>query len=215
MYEGFAAGVNRYVELHPHEFPAGFAPHFTGYDVAARDVNSASLAQRAPLPRADGSRDPPRGHRPTAADPSNEGARHDRASTPSRRARTRGRSRRAARSPGRAILLRNPHLAWNAGYYEAHMTVPGVLDFYGDFRIGGPFGVIGGFNKDLGWSTTNNAPDLDEIYALDVDPARADHYLFDGASLPLERELVDGRRTGTATGSRPRRASRGARRSAP
>jgi acyl-homoserine-lactone acylase len=38
---------------------------------------------------------------------------------------------------GKAILLRNPHLQWNAGYYEAHMTVPGVIDFYGDFRIGG------------------------------------------------------------------------------
>jgi acyl-homoserine lactone acylase PvdQ len=38
---------------------------------------------------------------------------------------------------GKAILLRNPHLAWNSGYYEGHMTVPGVLDFYGDFRIGG------------------------------------------------------------------------------
>ena len=37
-----------------------------------------------------------------------------------------------------AILLRNPHLKWNAGYYEAHITVPGVVDFYGDFRIGGP-----------------------------------------------------------------------------
>ena len=65
---------------------------------------------------------------------------------------------------GRAILLRNPHLSWTAGYYEAHVTVPGVLDFYGDFRIGGPFGVIGGFNRHLGWATTNNAPDLDEIY---------------------------------------------------
>lgn len=38
VYEGFAAGVDRYVTLHPGEFPAGFAPHFTGYDVAARDV---------------------------------------------------------------------------------------------------------------------------------------------------------------------------------
>ncbi len=51
---------------------------------------------------------------------------------------------------GRAILLRNPHLAWTAGYYEAHVTVPGVLDFYGDFRIGGPLIVIGGFNRHLG-----------------------------------------------------------------
>jgi acyl-homoserine-lactone acylase len=91
---------------------------------------------------------------------------------------------------GRAILMRNPHLSWSAGYYEAHITVPEVLDFYGDFRIGGPFGVIGGFNRHLGWSTTNNSPDLDEIYALDVDPARTDHYLFDDASLPLQRELV-------------------------
>ncbi|HEU5186536.1 MAG TPA: penicillin acylase family protein, partial [Gemmatimonadaceae bacterium] len=38
VYEGFAAGVNRYIELHPDEFPAGFQPRFTGYDVAARDV---------------------------------------------------------------------------------------------------------------------------------------------------------------------------------
>ena len=40
VYEGFAAGVNRYIELHPQEFPAGFTPSFTGYDVAARDVTS-------------------------------------------------------------------------------------------------------------------------------------------------------------------------------
>ncbi|HEU6451219.1 MAG TPA: penicillin acylase family protein, partial [Gemmatimonadaceae bacterium] len=31
VYEGFAIGVNRYIELHPEEFPAGFAPRFTGY----------------------------------------------------------------------------------------------------------------------------------------------------------------------------------------
>ena len=89
---------------------------------------------------------------------------------------------------GKAILLR-PHLAWTAGYYEAHVTVPGVIDFYGDFRIGGPFIVVGGFNRNLGWSTTNNAPDISEIYALDVDPKTTDHYLFDGTSLALEREL--------------------------
>jgi acyl-homoserine-lactone acylase len=91
---------------------------------------------------------------------------------------------------GKAILLRNPHLAWNAGYYEAHVTVPGVLDFYGDFRIGGPFTVIGGFNRYLGFSTTNNQSDQDVFYELDVDPTKPDHYLFDGGSVPLKRELV-------------------------
>ena len=31
--------------------------------------------------------------------------------------------------------MRNPHLSWDAGYYEAHITVPGKVNFYGDFRI--------------------------------------------------------------------------------
>ncbi|HYD51403.1 MAG TPA: penicillin acylase family protein [Gemmatimonadaceae bacterium] len=183
VYAGFAAGVNRYVERHPQEFPAGFAPRFTAYDVAARDVGGASAATaRRVLARLDPRL---RGGAPSAADPASEGevdpleeGSNAWAFAPSR-----------TRS-GRAILMRNPHLAWSAGYYEAHVTVPGVLDFYGDFRVGGPFGVVAGFNHHLGWATTNNAPDLDEVYALDVDPARPDHYLFEGTSLPAERELV-------------------------
>lgn len=186
-YEGFAAGVNRYIETHPDEFPAGFAPKFTGYDVAARDVGGASMAaarrflQRI-APQTDARRgpnagDPPEGDASIPNDQIEEGS-NAWAFAPSR-----------TRS-GRAILVRNPHLAWTAGYYEGHMTVPGVVDFYGDFRIGGPFGVVGGFNKDLGWATTNNSPDLDEIYSLDVDPNGVDRYLFDGASLPLQRELI-------------------------
>ena len=179
-YEGFAAGVNRYIELHPELFPPGFAPHFTGHDVATRDVSVARASQaRRFLERIREDGRPPRTTQQASpgTDAIEEGS-NAWAFAP-----------RRTRS-GHAILLRNPHLSWSAGYYEAHMTVPGVLDFYGDFRIGGPFGVIGGFNRDLGWATTNNAPDLDEIYALDADPDRPDHYLFDGASVPLQRELV-------------------------
>ncbi|MGI8618739.1 MAG: penicillin acylase family protein [Gemmatimonadaceae bacterium] len=180
VYEGFAAGVNRYIALHPQEFPASFIPRYTGYDVAARDVEVASQAEaRRFLARIgvvpSGAAVP--APRPPGVDPEEDGS-NAWAFAPSR---TRSR---------RAILLRNPHLAWTAGYYEAHISVPAVLEFYGDFRIGGPFGVVGGFNRHLGWATTNNAPDLDEIYALEADTARADHYLFDGASIPLERELV-------------------------
>jgi acyl-homoserine-lactone acylase len=185
VYEGFAAGVNRYIELHADEFPPGFTPRFTGYDVAARDVNIATMSDaRRFLQRL--TPEPRRGSGTVAetpsspeegADPIEEGS-NAWALAPSRT------------KSGRAILMRNPHLSWTAGYYEAQVTVPGVLDFYGDFRIGGPFGVIGGFNRHLGWATTNNAPDLDEIYALDVDSAATDRYLFDGTSLPLGRELV-------------------------
>lgn len=185
IYEGFAAGVNRYIALHPEEFPAGFAPRFTGYDVAARDVPTATVASarrfltRVAPDAARSLRSDPSAPPPAEAnsDIIEEGS-NAWAFAPSRT------------KSGKAILVRNPHLNWNAGYYEAHLTVQGDVDFYGDFRIGGPFGVIGGFNRDLGWATTNNAPDLDEIYALDVDPARPDRYLFDDTSLPVQSEQV-------------------------
>ena len=176
IYEGFAFGINRYVELHRDEFPAGMPADFTGYDVAALDVDLApSVPPRAFLARL-GVTDTTRGYAPEIEDP-DEGS-NAWALAPSRT------------KSKKAILLRNPHLVWTSGYYEAHMTVPGVLDFYGDFRIGGPFAVVGGFNRYLGWATTNNAQDIDEIYALDADTTRADHYWLDGASIPLTREPV-------------------------
>jgi acyl-homoserine-lactone acylase len=182
VYEGFAAGVNRFIELHPEEFPAVMPRDFTGIDVAATELIPPSTRKiRAFLNRLN----PPAntGPTPTPTPGSEEGEGPDDGSNSWAFAPSRTKS-------GKAILLRNPHLQWNAGYYEAHMTVPGVIDFYGDFRIGGPFTVIGGFNKDLGWSTTNNSQDLDEFYALDIDPKTPDHYLFDDKSVPLQRELV-------------------------
>jgi acyl-homoserine-lactone acylase len=167
--------VNRYVELHPDEFPPAMLHDFTGYDVAALDVDLApTTPPRAFVGRMTGRRDTTRDS--VERDP-------DVGSNAWALAPSRTKSKKA-------ILLRNPHLAWTAGYYEAHITVPGVVDFYGDFRIGGPFAVVGGFNKDLGFSTTNNAQSLSEIYELDADTTQADHYWFDGASLPLTHEVV-------------------------
>ncbi|MEO7103776.1 MAG: penicillin acylase family protein [Gemmatimonadaceae bacterium] len=189
IYDGFAEGVNRYIELHPEEFPQGFAPRFTGYDVLAHEVSDASERMAARfLSRIDPSAARRRRgttdqevamEQPIAGgqDPPDVGS-NAWAFGPSRT------------KSGHAILLRNPHLNWNSGYYEAQLTVPGVMDFYGDFRVGSPFGVVGGFNHDLGWSTTNNAPLLSQIYSLDVDSTRIDHYLLDGASIPLQRQLT-------------------------
>jgi len=171
---GFAEGVNRYVELHPAAFPEWMRRRFTAHHVHALGVTGANvdaarrLAERLETGRPAApvrERDPDEGSNAWALAPS----------------RTRS---------GKAILLRNPHLAWTAGYYEAHLTVPGKLDFYGDFRVGSPIGIIGGFNRHLGWSTTNNDVDPDELYVLDADPERPDHYLFDGGSVPLRREEV-------------------------
>ncbi len=189
---GFAAGVNRYVELHRDEFPPAMQPDFTAYDVAAREVGGPAIAAaRRFLARIDPStRRQGRGAAPSGAAESDPLSSLDNAYdadgsnawafAPSRT------------KSGKAVLLRNPHLAWNAGYYEAQLTVPGVIDFYGDFRIGGPLVGIGGFNRDLGWATTNNDPELNAIYALDVAPSPAppDHYLLDGLAFPLQREAV-------------------------
>jgi acyl-homoserine-lactone acylase len=174
LYDGFAAGVNRYVALHPDEFEPGLPTDFSGYDVATLHIGDAPpaaklrrfLAAQSSGPRI---QDPGLGTRLDPEEGSNAWA-----LAPSRT------------KSGKAILLRNPHLAWSAGYYEAHLTVPGVVDFYGDFRIGGPLGVVGGFNRFLGWATTNsNTDDRTEIYALELDPSTPDHYRLDGASLPI------------------------------
>jgi len=174
LLEGFAAGVNHYLQKHSEAFPGFEGWTFTGYDVAAVTTSVVTAAN---------------GRRFI------ERLRRQRAVRDSLRAITGEGSNSWAFAPsrtasGNAILVRNPHLSWSAGYYEAHLTVPGRLNFYGDFRIGGLFAIIGGFNEYLGWSTTNNSPDLDEVYALRADPERPDHYLIDGASFPLERRLL-------------------------
>jgi acyl-homoserine-lactone acylase len=187
MYEGFAEGVNRYIRTHGDKLPAWARPVFTGHDVAAGDIGTANIAaaQRLVIRRLQADSLRRSGTRDEAAPPApgdppayNEDGSNAWALAPSRT------------KSGRAILLRNPHLAWTAGYWEAHVTIPGKLDFYGDFRIGSAFAVVAGFNKDLGWATTNNAPDLDEVYALELDPAAPDHYRFDGVSVPIRAQSV-------------------------
>jgi acyl-homoserine-lactone acylase len=183
VYEGFAAGVNRYITLHRREFPDGFPADFSGYDIATRDVDGPNVAlMRRFAARMSAAGAPP-------ASPAREDDAADGTTDPDvgSNAWALGPSRTTSK---RAILLRNPHLAWDAGYYEAHASVPGILEFYGDFRIGGPFTVIGGFNRDLGWATTNNNAPQDAIYALDVAPGLVDHVLLDGAAVPLEQERM-------------------------
>ncbi|MFO7767891.1 MAG: penicillin acylase family protein [bacterium] len=184
LMEGFAAGMNHYMDRHPGEFEAWRRIRFTGHDVSALTVGSWSLSSARRFARYMQGRTaagggPPEG---TSAPPHPDPHPDDGSNVWALDG-----SRTASRRP---ILLRNPHLSWSAGYYEAHLTVPGVVDFYGDIRIGGAFGIIGGFNRRLGWSTTNNGPDLDMVYALERDDDRPERVLFDGASLPVTARAV-------------------------
>ena len=195
---GFAAGMNRYIERHKSEFPEWIKPNFTGYDVHAQSVGGVTggsvqgfmrtLQRQSPGSRATstetGMRSLEEGTTVWARLAEKEEAPHpDEGSNAFALAPSRTTS-------GKAILLRNPHLAWNAGYYEAQLEIPGTLNFYGDFRIGGPLITIGGYNERLGFSTTNNDPDSDEIYSFQVSPTLPDHFLIDGTSLPIEKKRV-------------------------
>jgi acyl-homoserine-lactone acylase len=180
MLEGFAAGLNYYVARHRGSVPA-WAPMVTGQDVAAyglagimrfafnrSDILKTFLkAQGVSTAALD-----------DAPDETTIGS-NMWAFAPSR-----------SRS-GHAILMGNPHQPWApvSTYYEAHMIVPGKLDFYGSTFIGRPI-LTSGWNEYLGWSHTVNYPDLEQIYELDLDPRSPDHYLFDGGSVPLERDDV-------------------------
>ncbi|MCL7984492.1 MAG: penicillin acylase family protein, partial [marine benthic group bacterium] len=163
-----------YIELHPDEFPDWVRPDFTGIDVSARwaeeEVQPAVRRFLAALER-----------RETAERDSLGGAEDGSNAWSLAPERT---------TSGNAVLLRNPHLNWRAGYYEAHLRVPGTFDFYGDFRVGYPLYFNGGFNANLGWATTNNGPDIEEIYSLAVEPGQPDRYRLDGALHPLDRETV-------------------------
>jgi acyl-homoserine-lactone acylase len=195
VYEGFAQGVNQYILLHPEEFPDWMKPDFTGIDAHARDIQLWSRGDAARFVRnlteaAESGED---------ADAAAEAAALDAAEA---EAFALDGSNAWAFSAertesGNAILLRNPHLNWGIDaplntrllgtrYYEAHVRVPGVIEFYGDFRIGGAFGIIGGFNRHLGWATTNNYPTYSQVYALARHPDLPDHAVLDNAPVALE-----------------------------
>jgi len=87
---------------------------------------------------------------------------------------------------GAPMLLGNPHLRWQQLYWEAHVKVPRRLDFYGSTLVGYPW-LRAGFNNRLGYVQTNNNSDNRDIFALPLDPARPDHYLFEGKARPLQR----------------------------
>ena len=173
LFGGFAAATNDFVARHRDTYGPWSLPRFSGRDAAALWVDETVYPQARKFLRAQDRRRAREDSLARLGAGSNAWA-----FGPSRT------------TTGNAILLRNPHLDWGAGYYEAHLTVPGVINFYGDFRIGYPLYFNGGFNEHLGWATTNNHPDLEEVYALEVDPASADHVLFDGESVPLTRVPV-------------------------
>ena len=197
-YAGFAEGVNEYARQHPHLFPDWLVPDFTGVDALANDVYTWSRSDAAAFLRSEARRSQERNIQRRAPAPSSidrpaswdyaedQAAWFDPAQDGSNAWALDG----SRTTSGHAILLRNPHLSWSAGYYEAHVRIGDELEFYGDFRIGGAFGIIGGFNRHLGWATTNNSPRYSQVYAVPRHPSRADHVLMDGEAIALSDSTI-------------------------
>lgn len=78
---------------------------------------------------------------------------------------------------GNAMLVQNPHLPWSNEFlfFESHLTLSGY-DMYGSTLVGLP-GISIGFNKNLGWTHTNNTIDNSDLYEVEV---KDGGYLLDG-----------------------------------
>jgi acyl-homoserine-lactone acylase len=191
LLNAYAAGVNRYVEQRRKELPA-WIPVFDGVDVMARGRQEVyrfafnrgnairALQEKYPADGRTGKR--------TAPGPQDELAAAFRGSDCPDGSNLWSIAGSRTTS-GKPILLNNPHQPWAALYWEAHVTVPGKINFYGSAFVGRPV-LTTGFNEHLGWTHTVNNIDLEDAFALPLDPARPEHYVFDGKPMPLTKKEV-------------------------
>jgi acyl-homoserine-lactone acylase len=107
---------------------------------------------------------------------------------------------------GHTMLLINPHLPFfgSGQVYEGHVHSDEGWNFTGYTRFGFPFPYVG-HNDDLGWVSTDNAADLQDVYAETFDdPARPLAYRY-GNGHRLATERVEEIRVKTDTGVEVRR----------
>jgi acyl-homoserine-lactone acylase len=176
---GFAAGINRYIAAHRDELPA-WMPVVEPSDPLAYGRMFGILAALQTPRRLVEKYPPAIPSPPTPADA--EQVDEPDGSNALALAGTRTRS-------GRPILLGNPHLAWSSLYWEAHVTVPGRVNFFGSTLVGIP-ALRAGFNDRLGYVQTNNGPDLQDIYALPLVPGQPHAFLHNGRPHTIGRRRV-------------------------
>jgi acyl-homoserine-lactone acylase len=181
IFRAYAAGINRYVAGHRSELPA-WIPTFNEIDVLANihesSINAVNGVIRRLQNKYEGKPLPQIGllQNEFTADAEAAGS-NAFAIGPSRS------------TSGRAMLLGNPHLNWSSRYWEAHITVPGKINFFGSTLPGLPV-LRAGFNERLGFVQTNNAPDMADVFALKVDAANPNQYVFDGKAMPITKREV-------------------------
>lgn len=88
---------------------------------------------------------------------------------------------------GNVYLDVNAHqpLEGPMSWYEAHLHSEEGLNILGA-TFHGAVSIFHGVNENLGWAHTTNYFDAIDIYQLQPDPKKKNHYLVDGVSYPLE-----------------------------
>ena len=164
VLEAYAAGLNYYAATHESEVARGVLP-FTGRDIAAGFVFKTpffygldrELRRLNDLPP-----DPlPKGSNGVAV------------------AATRS-------TDGATRLLVNSHQPFTGpvAWYEAVVESGEGWHVAGGFFPGSPF-LLHGHNAHLGWANTVNAPDLVDVYRLQLNPANPHEYRLDGRWVPF------------------------------
>lgn len=200
--EAYAAGVNHYAALHrqavlPGAIPArgedvvaGFAfkmPLFYGLDRTILELfeedrqRRLSLAPTEKAFRLVPGLAPPLGSNAVAVAPSRS-------------------------ADGATRLLVNSHQPYEGpvAWYEVRLHSEEGWDVAGGVFPGSPV-MLHGHNRDLGWASTVNRPDLVDVYVLETDPEDPDRYRFGDGWRELETEEVEievrlfGRLTWTVT----------------
>ncbi len=88
---------------------------------------------------------------------------------------------------GKPLLANDMHLALSLPgiWYPIHQSVERSLKVSGVALPGEPF-VVAGHNEHIAWGMTNAMADDMDFYLETIDPARPDHYLFEGKWRPIE-----------------------------
>jgi penicillin amidase/acyl-homoserine-lactone acylase len=181
--EAYADGLNYYASLHPDEVIRGLFP-VRGKDVIAGFVFKLPFFYNTDLVLKELMG--PERKREISPHP---GARASRLAFPTEwgtgsNAFAVGPSRSA---DGKTRLCSNSHQPWDGpvAWYEVHLRSEEGWNITGGTFPGSPV-VFNGHNRHLSWTSTNNYPDLIDVYVLDINPDNPNQYRFDGEWRDLE-----------------------------
>lgn len=185
LYDAYADGLNFYVRTHRSRQPVllqRFEPWFPlvllrykYYQLEFLDYSGLDSARREVRPVAFAS-ERPQGSNAWALAPSRSAS-------------------------GNAMLFINPHVAFYgpAPYYEAHLQSEEGWNFSGVGRYGFPLLYIG-HNDHLGWTHTDNYPDIGDLYLERFDDPRQPLAYRYGTGHRRATEWTDTLRVKTPTG---------------